>query len=104
MRTYLIPGIHFSTGYLFDMEAITKAAHTKVSHSHPSITRVRTLPQGICAGFDLAHAAGNVELHLHDWEVDFAVWCSYKYLNSGPGGTAGFYVHEKHGNNPNLPR
>lgn len=62
------------------------------------------MQQGICAGFDLAHAAGNVELHLHDWEVDFAVWCNYKYLNSGPGGIAGFYVHEKHGNDPNLPR
>ena len=63
-----------------------------------------TPPQGVCAGFDLAHAAGNVELHLHDWEVDFALWCSYKYMNSGPGGIAGFYIHEKHGNNPELPR
>lgn len=81
-------GVHYATGHLFDMEAITKAAHSK----------------GICAGFDLAHAAGNVELQLHEWDVDFAVWCSYKYLNSGPGGIAGFYVHERHGNNPKLPR
>lgn len=59
-----------------------------------------TPPQGIKAGFDLAHATGNVQLHLHDWQVDFAVWCSYKYLNSGPGGIGGFYVHETHANHP----
>ena len=56
------------------------------------------------AGFDLAHAAGNVELKLHEWNVDFACWCSYKYLNSGPGGVAGVYIHEKHSANKELPR
>ena len=56
------------------------------------------------AGFDLAHAAGNIELHLHDWQVDFAAWCSYKYLNSGPGGVAGAFVHQKHAHASHLPR
>jgi kynureninase len=55
-------------------------------------------------GLDLAHAAGNVPLRLHDWGVDFAAWCSYKYLNSGPGAVAGAFVHEKHGRNLDLPR
>ena len=59
---------------------------------------------GAFAGFDLAHAAGNLDLQLHDWDVDFAVWCSYKYLNSGPGGVSGVFVHDKHANNPDLPR
>ena len=70
------------------MEAITAAAHRA----------------GAYAGFDLAHAAGNVELKLHDWEVDFACWCSYKYLNSGPGGVSGVYIHQQHAINKELPR
>ena len=70
------------------MESITKAAHKA----------------GAFAGFDLAHAAGNIKLNLHDWNADFAAWCSYKYLNSGPGGVSGIFVHEKHGNNPKTPR
>jgi kynureninase len=59
--------------------------------------------KGIVVGFDLAHAAGNIKLELHNWGVDFAVWCSYKYLNSGPGSVAGAFVHEKH-HNSDLPR
>jgi kynureninase len=81
-------GVNYYTGQYFDIKAITAAAHKA----------------GAYAGFDLAHAAGNVELHLHDWDVDFACWCSYKYLNSGPGGVAGLYIHEKHLANKELPR
>lgn len=81
-------GVNYYTGQLFDMKAITEATHAA----------------GAYAGFDLAHAAGNVELHLHDWQADFACWCSYKYLNSGPGGVAGAYIHEKHVTNKELPR
>ncbi|MEI9917186.1 MAG: kynureninase [Bacteroidota bacterium] len=81
-------GVQYYTGQFFDIEAITKAAHDA----------------GAFAGFDLAHAAGNVPLQLHDHDVDFAVWCSYKYLNSGPGGVAGAFVHEKHFGNKDLPR
>lgn len=84
----LFGGVNYYTGQLFDMKAITDAAHTV----------------GAYAGFDLAHAAGNVELHLHDWNVDFACWCSYKYLNSGPGGVGGVYIHEQHAANTELPR
>ena len=84
----MMGGVNYYTGQAFDMNAITKAAHDV----------------GAIAGFDLAHAAGNLHLHLHDWDVDFAVWCSYKYLNSGPGGTSGVFVHERHGNNPELVR
>jgi kynureninase len=76
----LFSGVNFYSGQLFDIDAITKAAHKA----------------GAYAGFDLAHAIGNVELKLHDWGVDFAVWCSYKYLNSGPGGTGGAFVHSRH--------
>ncbi|XP_006974357.1 kynureninase isoform X1 [Peromyscus maniculatus bairdii] len=76
----LFSGVQFYTGQLFNMPAITKAGQAK----------------GCFVGFDLAHAVGNVELHLHDWGVDFACWCSYKYLNSGAGGLAGAFVHEKH--------
>jgi kynureninase len=84
----LFGGVNYYTGQLFDMKSITDAAHAV----------------GAYAGFDLAHAAGNAELHLHDWNVDFACWCSYKYLNSGPGGVAGVYIHEKHAANTDLPR
>jgi len=81
-------GVQYYTGQFFDIAAITKAAHDA----------------GAFAGFDLAHAVGNVPLSLHDDDVDFAVWCSYKYLNSGPGGVAGAFVHEKHFTNKELPR
>jgi kynureninase len=84
----LLSGVNFFTGQCFDMQHIAALARA----------------QGCIVGFDLAHAAGNVPLHLHDWEVDFAVWCSYKYLNSGPGAVAGCFVHEKHGQNLSLPR
>jgi kynureninase len=84
----LFGGVNYYTGQFFDLQKITKTAHEV----------------GVCAGFDLAHAAGNVELKLHDWEVDFACWCSYKYLNSGPGGVAGVYIHEKHAKNKDIPR
>lgn len=73
-------GVNFYTGQAFDMAAITKAAHGV----------------GAVAGFDLAHAAGNLKLDLHNWNADFACWCSYKYLNSGPGSVAGAFVHERH--------
>lgn len=77
----LLPGIQYYTGQYLDIESIT--AH---AHSH-----------GIMIGWDLAHAVGNVEVYLHDWGVDFAAWCNYKYVNSGPGAIAGLFVHEKHG-------
>ncbi len=81
-------GVNYYNGQLFDMAAITKAAQVV----------------GAYAGFDLAHAAGNVPLNLHNWNVDFACWCSYKYLNSGPGGVAGAYIHERHAANTSLQR
>lgn len=84
----MFAGVNYYTGQFFDVAAITQAAH-KV---------------GALAGFDLAHTAGNIPLRLHDWGADFAVWCSYKYLNSGPGGPSGVFVHERHANNPDLPR
>ena len=84
----LFGGVNYYSGQLFNMQSITAAAHAI----------------GAYAGFDLAHAAGNVELKMHDWDVDFACWCSYKYLNSGPGGVAGVYIHEKHASNTDLPR
>lgn len=81
-------GVNYYTGQFFDLKAITEAAH-----------RV-----GAYAGFDLAHAVGNMPLQLHDWNVDFACWCSYKYLNSGPGGVGGIYVHQHHAKNPKIFR
>ncbi len=84
----MIGGVNYYTGQFFDLEQITKAAHSV----------------GAYAGFDLAHAVGNIPLKLHSWNVDFACWCSYKYLNSGPGAVGGIYVHERHGNDPTLFR
>jgi kynureninase len=81
-------GVNYYTGQLFDMKQITQAAHDA----------------GAKAGFDLAHAAGNILLHLHDWNVDFACWCSYKYLNSGPGAVAGSFIHERYHNDNSLHR
>ncbi|KAG9254790.1 putative kynureninase [Emericellopsis atlantica] len=77
----LLPGIQYFSGQFFDMPRIT--AHAKA--------------KGITVGWDLAHAAGNVELKLHDWDIDFACWCTYKYINAGPGSIAGAFVHERHG-------
>jgi kynureninase len=84
----LIAGVNFLTGQRFDLRRLAAAAHA----------------QGCHFGTDLAHAAGNVPLRLHDDDVDFAVWCSYKYLNSGPGAVGGCFVHERHGNDLTLPR
>ena len=84
----LFAGVNFFTGQLFEIGKITAAAQAR----------------GCIVGIDLAHAAGNVPLALHDWQVDFAVWCSYKYLNSGPGAVAGAFVHERHARNRELPR
>lgn len=84
----MIGGVNYYSGQLFDMKLITEAAHNV----------------GAIAGFDLAHAAGNVNLKLHEWGVDFAAWCSYKYLNSSPGGVSGLFVHERHADSPELPR
>src|SRR6184192_1334012 len=84
----MMGGVNFFTGQLFDIQKITAAAQER----------------GIAVGFDLAHAIGNVPLALHDWNVDFAVWCSYKYLNAGPGAAAGVFVHERHATNTKLPR
>jgi kynureninase len=88
LAVVMFAGVNFFTGQLFDIERITAAAQTR----------------GIVVGFDLAHAIGNVPLTLHDWNVDFAVWCSYKYLNAGPGAVAGAFVHERHATNTKLPR
>ena len=81
-------GVNYYTGQVFDIAAITMATHGV----------------GAVAGFDLAHAAGNVELRLHTWNVDFACWCSYKYLNSGPGAIGAAYIHERYHKNPSISR
>ena len=83
----MLGGVNYYTGQVFDFKTITEVAHKK----------------NIIVGFDLAHGAGNINLELHQWDVDFAVWCSYKYLNSGPGSVAGAFIHEKH-HNQNLHR
>ncbi|WP_430399376.1 kynureninase [Flavobacterium sp.] len=84
----LIGGVNYYTGQVFDMKTITEAGH-KV---------------GAYVGWDLAHAAGNIELELNKWGVDFAAWCSYKYMNSGPGNVSGYFVHEKHHEDKDLNR
>lgn len=98
----LFSGVQFYTGQYFPIESITKAAHDKVGPRFPftqvgltTRLRLHMLKKGCIVGWDLAHAVGNVPLSLHDWNVDFAVWCTYKYLNSGPGGIGGLFVHEK---------
>ncbi|MEZ4916614.1 MAG: kynureninase [Chitinophagales bacterium] len=84
----LLGGVNYYTGQFFDLKTITEATHNV----------------GALAGYDLAHAVGNVPLKLHDWNVDFATWCSYKYLNSGPGGVSGVYINEKHTKDKDIPR
>jgi kynureninase len=84
----LLPGVQYRTGQVFDLKAIVERAHA----------------QGCMVGFDLAHAVGNLPLALHDSGADFAVWCSYKYLNAGPGAVGGAFVHERHARTEHLPR
>lgn len=84
----LLPGVHYYTGEVLPMAEITRAGHAV----------------GARVGFDLAHAAGNIPLDLHDWGVDFAAWCTYKYLNSGPGGPGGCFIHNRHVASPDLPK
>jgi len=84
----LLGGVNYLTGQVFDMKAITAAAHEA----------------GAFCGFDLAHAVGNIRMQLHDWEVDFACWCSYKYLNSGPGAVGGAFIHNRYSKDKSLPR
>lgn len=84
----MIGGVNYYSGQYFDLQKITAAGHAV----------------GAVVGFDLAHAAGNVNLALHNWNVDFAAWCGYKYLNSSPGGVSGLFVHERHAHNKSLPR
>lgn len=84
----LLPGVQYYTGQVFDMPRLTEAAHR----------------HGIRIGFDLAHAAGNIELELHNWNIDFACWCTYKYLNCGPGAPGGCFIHQRHAANIQHPR
>ena len=88
LATVMMGGVNFLTGQALDLPAITDAGHRA----------------GATVGFDLAHAVGNIPMKLHEWNVDFAAWCSYKYLNSGPGAVAGVFVHERHGSDPERPR
>lgn len=84
----MIGGVNYYSGQVFDMQKITKSGHDV----------------GAIVGFDLAHAAGNIKLNLHDWNVDFAAWCTYKYMNSSPGGVSGLFVHQNHHRDPNIKR
>ena len=84
----MLGNCNYLSGQCFDMESIAQKAKSV----------------GAMVGFNLAHGAGNLKLCLHQWEVDFAVWCSYKYLNSGPGGIAGAFVHQRHHRDPHIPR
>jgi kynureninase len=84
----LWPGVQYLSGQWFDLRAVVAAARAA----------------GAAVGLDLAHAIGNVPLELHDWNADFAVWCSYKYLNAGPGAIGGCFVHQRHAKRPDLPR
>ena len=88
LATVLLPGVQYYTGQVLPMAEITAAGHEV----------------GAVVGFDLAHAVGNVLLELHDWDVDFAAWCTYKYLNSGPGGVAGAFVNRRHVDDQSLPK
>ncbi len=88
LAVVFLAGVNFATGQAHDIERLTAAGHAA----------------GVPVGWDLAHAAGNVELALHDWDVDFAAWCTYKYLNGGPGSVASIFVHERHGRDRSLPR
>ncbi len=88
LAVLMMGGLNYYSGQIFNMQTIAKAVHDV----------------GAMCGFDLAHAAGNIKLNLHDWNIDFACWCSYKYLNAGPGGVAGVYIHEQHAKNKSLPR
>jgi len=84
----LLPGVQYYTGQVLNLKRITETAHR----------------YNISVGFDLAHAVGNVPLQLHDWDVDFAVWCNYKYMNSGPGAVGGLFIHQRHATDKSLPR